>query len=190
MKRRLPVVMTDCCVETTHVMYQYTLGYKQFRLQVNLRAMKITICPYTRAYNILGLVRPLLVANDNKLLGDDEVFLATTEELPGIHPKFAMLTIFEEATFNILMTGLDNAELYHVRLQPTQLDPNATLIRIPSSITDTKHTNADNVTQALWEDCQVGFNQMTLTGILHSHHVEVMVMLDALAAWFCAYEGE
>ena len=90
--------MTNRYVKTPHVIYQYNLGYEQFRLQVVLHVIKITIYPYTRAYDILGLISPLLVNNDSELLGVHEVFLATKEELPSIHPQFAMLTMFEEAT--------------------------------------------------------------------------------------------
>ena len=66
--------MTNCHVKTPHLMYQYNLGYKQSKLQVVPHTMKISICPYTRAYDILGLIRPLIVDNASQLLGVDNVF--------------------------------------------------------------------------------------------------------------------
>ena len=156
-KLRLPVAMSEPSLETSNGMYRYDLGYKQFKLQVVLYAPKISICPYIRAYNIMGLIIFLLANNFNKLLGIDEIFLAITNELLSIHLQFAMLTMFEEATFDILMTGLATAELYHVRLDPARLDPNITLVRIPDSLIAVEHSNTDNIIQALWEDCPVGY---------------------------------
>ena len=108
----------------------------------------------------------------------------TTVELPSIHPQFIVITMFEEATLDRLMTGPVNAELYHMCLEPERLDPDATLVPIPDSLIAVEASNADNVIQALREDALVRYHQMTLVGILHSHHVDTSTVLDALAAWF------
>ena len=90
--------MGDCYIKKPNIMYWYDLGYEQYKLQVVIYALKISISPYTRAYIIMGFIGPLFA---NNLQDINKIFLATTEELPSIHPQFAVLNIFEEATFGL-----------------------------------------------------------------------------------------
>ena len=47
------------------------------------------------------------------------------------------------------MTDLGTAELYHVRLDPTRLNPNTTLVRIPDNLIAIDQWNGDGVIQDL-----------------------------------------
>ena len=171
-------------------MYHYSLIYDQFKLQVTLYTLKIAIYPYpyTRYDGIMGLVRPLLIDHANELLSIDEICMVKTVALPSIHPQFAVITMFEENTLNKLLASLTEGMLYHVRLELERLDPDATLVCIPNDLIIAEPLNANKVAQALRDNISQGFHQMTLTGILHSHHVDTSTVLDALAAWFCDIE--
>ena len=94
----------------------------------------------------MGLIVPLLA---DSVMGIDEIFLATTEDQPNINPQFAVLTIFEEATFDLLARGLATTELYNVRLNSVRLDPNATLVCIPDSFIATEYDNTGTIVQTL-----------------------------------------
>ena len=73
-------------------------------------------------------------------------------------------------------------------LEPERLDPDVTLVRIPNDPT-TDPSNTKKMTQLLRDDANAtGYYQMTLFGILHSNHVDINTVLDALAAWFCDTE--
>ena len=161
------------------MMYRFYLGYKQYKLQVTLFALMISIAPYTRERNILALVNPFF---DNPIIGLDDLFLATTEERPSIHLQYAVLITIQESTFDMLVRGLATAELFNVHLDPVRLGPDqSTLVRIPDGTLAVEHTNPDTVIQTLREECSL-HKQESLACILHFHHVNMITVDDALLA--------
>ena len=90
----------------------------------------------------MGLVDSILA---NSVIGLNNIFLATNNEQPSIYPQFPVLITIEEANFDLLVRGLVTVELYHVRLDPVQLGPNATLVRIPNGFITADHANPNAV---------------------------------------------
>ena len=180
------------------VMFPWSLAYEEYRLQIVLFGLKVRVCPYTRSDDIMVLVRPLLassipvpVPNPNPAglvqhpdSHTNEIFYVTTMALPSVHPQFAVITVFEEAVLNRLLTSLADGIIFDARLEPEHLHPDATLLCIPYDVIDSEPGNANNVIQALREEVSGHANQMTLAGILHSHNVDAHTVLDALTEYF------
>ena len=164
------------------MMYRFDLDYLQYKLGVVLYALRINICPYTRERDILGPDEPLLV---NTAIGLDNLFLATVEERPSIHPQFAVLVTVEESTFDLLVRGLVAAELYSVQCDTVRLGPNhldqPTPMHIPNRFPAAKHANPDAVIQILREECS-WYKQESLAHILHYQHVSMVTVIDTLSA--------
>ena len=171
-------------------MCRFDLDYLQYKLWLVLYALRINICPYTRERDILGPVEPLLV---NTAIGLDNLFLATVEERPSIHPQFAVLVTVEESTFDLLVRELVAAELYSVQCDTVRLGPNhldqPTPMHIPNRFPAAKHANPDAVIQILREECS-WYKQESLARILYFQHVSVVTVIDALLAWFYPNEED
>ena len=108
----------------------------------------------------------------------------TTMTLSIIHPQFTLITVFEEAVLDRLLTGLEDGMIFDVHLKPECLHPDDTLLCIPDDIIDSEPVNADNMIQALREEVSGPVSQMTLAGILHSHNVDAHTILDTLNEYF------
>ena len=81
---------------------------------------------------------------------------------PSVHPQFAVITMFNEAIHDQLVTGLADVTLCGVCLELEGLDPDATLIRQPGNLIGDEPANADNVIQVLREEVSGPIQQLTL----------------------------
>ena len=158
----------DRYVNAPRVMFPWSLAYKDYRLQVVCFVLKVVICSFTRSEDPIVLAQPLLDSiTPVPVVPVDEIFYVTKMMLPSIHPQFAMITVFEEAVIDSLLTGLAAGIIFDVQLNPECLHPDNTLICIPEDIIDSEPVNADNVIRAFREEVTGHVNHMTLADILH-----------------------
>ena len=94
----------------------------------------------------------------------------------------------KESTFDLLVRGLATAELFSVHLDPVGLRANQSTL-IPDDILALEHDNPDAVIQTLQEECLL-YKQESLARILHFHHTNVIIVVDALLAWFYPNEDK
>ena len=104
-------------------MVWWSLAFEDDRLGTVRHALKVNICPYARADNLLVLVRPILTSlvsaapDSNGVIPRrvnylGEVFYATAVSQPSHHPQFIVITVFEEATRDLLITCLADGVLF------------------------------------------------------------------------------
>ena len=138
----------DCDVDLPLVLYSYSLAFEQFNLGVVLFGLKLAICPFTRYDDTIVAIWSFLVVVDHPIR---KVFFVTSTVQPSIHPQFDIAALFNEDIRDQMVTGLADATLYDVHLEPEILDPGVTLLRLPGDLIDDRPVNADNVIQVLQE---------------------------------------
>ena len=168
------------------VLHSCRLAFEQFNLGVVLFGLKLAICPFTRYDIIVVVLWPFLVGANHPV---EKIFFVTSMAQPSVHPQFAIITLFEGAICDKLVTGLVDATLYGVRLEQESLDPDATLLHLPANLIDDGHVNADNVIQVFREEVSgPTIQQLTLASILHSRRGNTDIITDAPTDWFCNME--
>ena len=90
-----------------------------------------------------------------------------------------MITVFEEAIPNLLITGLADGVLFGVRLEPERLHPGDSLLCIPNNVIESEPDNTGNVIQALQREITGRVDQMTLAELLRSHSMDDHTVLTA-----------
>jgi hypothetical protein len=178
-------VAMDRYVAPPRVICPWTLGYEAFQTEALRFGLKIAISALTRSKDIMVPVQHIL---DNLVpipsSPIDEIFYVTRVTQPCLHPQFAVITVFNEAILESLLTGLADGVIYGVPLRPERLSPTDVVLRIPDDVIDDEPNNADEVVQALRDEVSGPVNQMALANILNMHHVDAHTVLRALIEYF------
>ena len=115
--------------------------------------MKVAVCPHARSDDLMVQVRPILVSLVPNPVSDsngiiprrvnrlDRIFYATTVSQPNHHPQFIVITLFEEAIRDLLITGLVDGVLFGVRLEPERLHPEDSLLCISDNVIESEPDN-------------------------------------------------
>ena len=95
-----------------------------------------------------------------------------------------MITAFEEAIRDLLMTGLADGVLFGVRLEPERLHPKESIMRIPDDVIESEPKNTGSVIQALRREVTGRVGQMTLAKLLRSRSMDNHIVLAALSEYY------
>ena len=142
------------------VVFWWNIVFEDDRLGTVCHALRVTICPYTRSEDLIILVRPIIaslvatVSDSNGIIPCPinriaEIFYTTTISQPSHHPRFIIITVFEETIHDLLVTGLAGGELFGVRPEPERVHPQDSLLRIPNDVFECEPKNTGDVIQAL-----------------------------------------
>ena len=95
-----------------------------------------------------------------------------------------MITVFEEAIHNLLITGLADGVMFGVRLELERLHSEDSILCIPNDIIELEPNNTGNVIQALQREVTGRVDQMTLAKLLRSHNMDNHTVLAALSEYY------
>ena len=115
------------------------IGYMEYRARENVYAVRVDVSPITVVTDIVVAMDPLLDYMD-PILPFDQVIFATEAPNPdgeGRHerelsrfPRYVVL-ISSEATSDLLMEGLSNAEIFGVNCNPVRIGPRYSPPQVP-----------------------------------------------------------
>ena len=104
---------------------------------------------------------------------------------PSHHPQFIIIiTVFEEAIRDWLISELADDELFGVRLDPKILYPQDSVLRIPDDIFASEPDNSDEVIQNLRHRITAPADQLVLAELLRSHSIDDYTVLAALSEYY------
>ena len=137
------------------------IGFLEYKAIINLYAVQIYICPYTKEPDIMALLDPLF---DDYIfiIRCDEVIFATKVPAPGMPlnqlPNYVVIMTEEEVFLDVVMEGLANAEIFGVRCSPVKIGarypfPQLPLLSFPALHPDDEMRNPDDMVIILWEEC-------------------------------------
>ena len=176
------------------VLLRWTLCREDDMLGVCRYALKVKICPHTRADDLLVLLRPVIYLlatrpDSNGIISRpvkriDEMFYATTVSHPSHHFQFIIITVFEEVIRDLLISELADEELFGVRLEPEKLRAQDSVLRIPDHIFRSEPDNDGDVILNLRERITEPAAQLVLAELLRSHRIDDYAVLSALTEYY------
>ena len=126
-----PPVAMERHVAPPLIVFRWNLAFDDHRLGAVCHGLKDAVCPHVRSDDlILILVRPILASLVPDPVPDlsgivpgcinrlEKIFYATAMSQPSHHPPFIVITVFEEAIHNLLITGPSDWVLFGVRIEP------------------------------------------------------------------------
>ena len=97
------------------VMTPVDMSYRECKAAINLYAVQIYICMYTKEPDIMALLHPLFDNRDFIIRWDEVIFAtkvpATDMQLSHL-PNYAVIITEEEVVPGVAMEGLPDAEIF------------------------------------------------------------------------------
>ena len=122
-RHNTPVTM-ERRVPPPRFVFHWNLTSDDHMLGTVCHGLKVAICPHTRSDDLMILVWPILASLvPNPVLNSkgivprciiclDKPFYATAVSQPSHHPQFIVITVFEEAIRDLLITCLADGVLF------------------------------------------------------------------------------
>ena len=122
--RHNPPVTMERRIPPPRIVSHWNLAFDDHRLGTGCHGLKVAVFPHARSDNLMFQVCPILaslvpdpVPDSNGVIPRrvnclGEVFYATAVSQPSHHPQFIVITVFEEAIRDLLITCLADGVLF------------------------------------------------------------------------------
>ena len=149
------------------------VGFKEWKAQKNLYAVRVDVCPFTQVSDIVAAMDPVLDPLGIVIPFDDVIFATGVPDTDpnAVHPSGVLscfpeyvVLIASETTSDLLMEGLEGVEIFGVQCNPVRIgprypQPQIPLLGYPPIPSGRRVENPDDLVMMLWECCPPHRNQ-------------------------------